>query len=200
MIYGYIRVSTVMQDIETQRLQILKYGQANKIHIDQFVEVELSSRKTLRQRKIEQLLELTRPGDTIICVELSRLGRSMSELFDTVEKFEKKGVDLIFIRQPELSTGQSPIKKLMLAILGYFAETERDLISERTKSGLERARMAGHKLGRPKGSKQKDHPLNRHIPEIQSLLRKNVGIASIAKILNVNSGTLNYFLKSRDLR
>ena len=74
-------------------------------------------------------------GDTILVAELSRLGRNMFETLNLVNAILEKGVKLIFVRQPELST-DGPHGQLLLAIYGHFAQTERDYISLRTKQGL----------------------------------------------------------------
>jgi hypothetical protein len=94
------------------------------------------------------------------------------------------GIAITFIRQPELSTtgGHS---KLLLAIYSYFAETEREFISIRTKQGLAAARASGKRLGRPKGSRnRKQRVLDPFKPIIAHYLCQQIPIASIMKIIN----------------
>lgn len=77
------------------------------------------------------------------------------------------GIKLIFTNQPELSTNQNEaLSALLLAIYGYFAQTEREIISERTKQGLSAARAMGKILGRPKGAKNKTRALDPYKEEI----------------------------------
>ncbi len=90
----------------------------------------------------------------MLVAELSRLGRDMFEVISIVNQLSENGVEVIFVRQPELSTTGSH-RKLLLAIYSYFAEAEREFISMRTEQGLAAARASGKKLERPKGSRDK---------------------------------------------
>ena len=83
----------------------------------------MSTRKSLRERKIEELFSLLSDGDTVILAELSRLGRNMVETLELINKVTKMRVKLIFVRQPELSTTDSHAK-LLLAVYSYFAEAQ----------------------------------------------------------------------------
>lgn len=98
----------------------------------------------------------------------------MIEILNLIEKFNTAGIKLIFTNQPELSTNQNEsLSKLLLAIYGYFAQTEREIISERTKQGLVAARASGQCLGRPKGAKNKTRVLDPFKDEIKNILNSN---------------------------
>ena len=116
--------------------------------------------------------------------ELSRLGRNMLETLNLIEQISQHGVKIIFVRQPELSTtGQHA--KLLLAIYSYFAESEREFISVRTKQGLAAAQAKGIKLGRPKGSKNKNgNILSPYRDQIQQYLEFQLPISAIRKLIN----------------
>lgn len=75
----------------------------------------MSSRKNVRQRRLEELLDLLSEGDVLLVAELSRLGRNMYEVIQLVNQLSESGVEVIFIRQPELSTTGAH-RKLLLAI------------------------------------------------------------------------------------
>jgi DNA invertase Pin-like site-specific DNA recombinase len=92
-------------------------------------------------------------------------------------------VKIIFVRQPELST-TGPHTKLLLAIYSYFAESERDFISLRTKSGLAAARASGIRLGRPKGARSKHRVLDPYQGQIASYLKMGLNLTAIHKIVN----------------
>lgn len=196
-IYGYIRVSTKDQDLEKQRHLILQHAMDNKKVVDQFLEVEISSRKSLRDRRIEELLEILQKDDILIVAELSRLGRSMMETLQVITEIQKKGVDIEFIRQPELSTN-GPMKNLILAIYAYFAESEREFISMRTKQGLDAARANGKILGRPKGSIGASK-LDKHKMQIEAWLEKGINLTSICKLCECSNATLYNWAKSRGI-
>jgi len=108
----------------------------------------------------------------------------MLETLNIINTLSKNGIQIIFVRQPELSTlgGHS---KLLLAIYSYFAEAEREYISLRTKQGLAALKMQGKQLGRPKGSKNKNGSIL--VPfksEIKKYLSLKLTINAIRKIIN----------------
>jgi len=185
MILGYIRVSTDKQNLENQKHKILSYAQEQKIIVDDFVEIEISSKGDSKKRLIDSLFEKLKAGDTLICTELSRLGRNMLEILNLIERFNNEQIKLIFVNQPELSTNQNnALSALLLAIYGYFAQTEREIISERTKQGLAAAKASGKQLGRPKGAKAKVRVLDPYNLEILELLKIKVSKSSILNIVN----------------
>jgi DNA invertase Pin-like site-specific DNA recombinase len=197
---GYIRVSTDKQDAESQRHLLYQYAHAKRILIDEFIEVEISSRKTQKERRIEELKALLEQGDTLLVAELSRLGRNMLETLNIINELTERGVTLVFIRQPELST-TGPHTKLLLAIYSYFAEAERDFIALRTKAGLAAAKAAGVQLGRPKGAKSKVRLLDPYREQIGGYLKLGLNLAAILTILNsqlskpTSYQTLKYYVE-----
>jgi DNA invertase Pin-like site-specific DNA recombinase len=180
---GYIRVSKDDQDLDKQRHLLLEYSQRHKLLIDEFIEVEISSRKNQRERRITELIHRLQDGDLLLVAELSRLGRNMLETLNIIHELTQKGVKIIFIRQPELST-TGPHTQLLLAIYSYFAQTEREFISLRTKQGLAAAKAQGKHLGRPKGSRNQDRRLERYTEQIQAYLQIGLSIAAIRKLVN----------------
>ncbi len=155
MIYGYVRVSTQDQNIDGQKNVISRYCIDQKIMVDEWIELEMSSRKSTAMRRIDELLEKLSPDDTIISSELSRLGRSIKETLNTIETIvHDKKSRLILIKQNldlDPNAKNNVANKVLITIFSMLAELERDFISERTKEGL-RARVAkGIKLGKPKG-------------------------------------------------
>ena len=155
MIYGYVRVSTQEQSVDSQKNSISRYCIDQKIMVDEWIELEMSSRKSTTMRRIDELLEKLSPDDTVISSELSRLGRSIKETLSTIETIvQDKKARLILIKQSldlNPSAKNNVANKVLITIFSMLAELERDFISERTKEGL-RARVAkGIKLGKPKG-------------------------------------------------
>ena len=183
-IIGYIRVSTDQQDLDKQKHLLLSYSQSHQLLINEFIEAEASSRRDTKTRKIEELLEKLQKGDMLLVAELSRLGRNMLETLNIINTLSKNDIQIIFVRQPELSTlgGHT---KLLLAIYSYFAEAEREYISLRTKQGLAALKMQGKQLGRPKGSKNKNGSIL--VPfksEIKKYISLKLTISAIRKIIN----------------
>lgn len=149
-VVAYLRVSTVKQDLQNQMIEIENYCSKEGVKIDQVIKVELSSRKSRKERLIDNLLKDLRSGDTLVVAELSRLGRSLVEVVDTVNTLIKKKVKFVAIKQGMQINGKNDMTtKMLVGMFSLMAEIERDLISERTKAGLVRARAEGKKLGNP---------------------------------------------------
>lgn len=196
--WGYLRVSTNDQNTENQRLAVLDYANRNKLSIDHWIEVTASSQKSAKSRKIDELKALQK-GDVLIVAELSRLGRSVGQISMLVDKLLLNKVKLIFIKENmELTDKRSVQNKVMITMFSLFAEIERDLISERTIEGLNRARAEGKLLGRPKGSLGRSK-LDGKEKEIQAYFAKGVNKTNIARIYGVAVATLNNFVRTRKI-
>lgn len=187
-VIGYLRVSTEKQDIEKQRHLLLEFANKEKLHIAEFIEVEASTRKSSVERRIDYLKSRLEIGSVLLVAELSRLERSMVDCINLVTSISEMGVKIKFVRQPELDTGGIH-GKLILAIFGYFAETEREYIRMRTKQGLEAAKANGKVLGRPKGCRNKRGlALDPFKDEIQAYMKLGLPVESIRKIINGRLG------------
>ena len=198
---AYCRISTSQQDLEKQKHLLLEFAQKNQWLIQEFIEVEVSSQKNQKLRKMDVLLEKLERGDRLLVAELSRLGRNMLETLNIINTLTEKEIQIVFVRQPELSTN-SHHSKLLLAIYSYFAEAERDYISMRTKQGLAAAKAAGKQLGRPKGSKnKKGRALDIYRADLKRYLELKLSITSIMKIINpqlprpVSYHTYRYYIQ-----
>ena len=198
-VLSYIRVSTNTQDVKNQRYEILEYARTHDLTIDRFIEIEISSRKDRKQRRIEEVLQELSPGDTLIVSELSRLGRSTGEVIALVNELVRKKVLFIAIKQNlNINNGHDMTSKIIVTLFGLMAELERDLISMRTKEALAAKKAQGKVLGRPKGSLGKSK-LDGKEDEIVRLLKSKVSKAAIARITGVSWLTLDRFIKSRGL-
>ena len=197
MHFAYVRVSTVQQDLESQRYEILQWADKRKVTIDEWVLETASGTKKAKNRKLGAVIEQAQKGDSIVVTEISRLGRSLMDIMSTLNILMEKGVGLYTTKEGfELSDN---INSQVLAFaFGLAAEIERQLISSRTKEALARKKAEGVKLGRPKGSTGKSK-LDGHEDTIREFLQKGVSKASIAKILGCSDGTVASFIKSRNL-
>ena len=196
---AYLRVSTRSQDLANQKLAILEFSQKRQFPIDQFIESRISSRKSPLERRIDEMLGTLQPGDRLLVSELSRLGRSLSQVIQIVETLVRRKIRFITIKEGIEFDGKQDLRtKVMIALFGLFAEVERDLISERTKEGLAAAKAKGKLLGRPKGALGTSR-LDGKEPDIRALLGKDVSKASIAKILDVSRSALYHFIETRKI-
>ncbi len=198
-VLSYIRVSTNTQDVKNQRYEILEYARTHDLQIDRFIEIEISSKKDRKQRRIDEILQELSPGDTLVVSELSRLGRSTGEVIALVNELVRKKVRFIAIKQNlNINNGHDMTSKIIVTLFGLMAELERDLISMRTREALAAKKAQGKILGRPKGSLGKSK-LDGREDEIIRLLKSKVSKAAIARITGVSWLTLDRFIKSRGL-
>ena len=103
-VIAYTGISTDQQDLEKQKHLLLDYAQKQGWLIDEFIEVTVSSKKSTKIRKIDELTEKLKKGDVLLVAELSRLGRNMLETLNIINTLSEKGIKIVFVRQPELST------------------------------------------------------------------------------------------------
>jgi DNA invertase Pin-like site-specific DNA recombinase len=200
---AYIRASTIAQDVNNQRHEILEYGHREGIQVDTFIEVTVSSRRSSRQRRIEELQERLEPGDTLIVTELSRLGRSTGEVILLINQLVAYGVIILIIKQNlRLGEGLQDItSKVMVTLLALFAEIERDFISLRTKEALAAKKAQGVVLGKPKGTIQSSM-YDKDKERIKELLSLGVPQKRIVEH-HLGYGTtksLSYYIRTRGLR
>ncbi len=198
-VWGYVRVSNDSQTNDNQKLAILEYTNKKNLTVSNWIETTVSSRKSKKERKIDELLDNVQKNDTLIVAELSRLGRSVGQIAMIINELINTGVKITCLKEDIHLTGKASIQnKVMITMFSLFAEIERDLISERTKAGLARARAEGKLLGRPKGTLGKSK-LDGKEKEIQAYMRKGVNKANIAKIFGVTWPTIHNFIKTRKL-
>ncbi len=196
---AYLRVSKNTQDMTHQRLAILEFARRERLTVDEFLEVSISSRRSLKERRVDLLLARLAPGDLLIVSELSRLGRSVGDIITTVDTLVKGQIQLLAIKEGiRLNGAQDLHTRVMVTMFGLFAEIERELISLRTTEALAAARAAGKRLGRPRGTHGRSK-LDGKETQIKELLALHVSKASIAKITGVDRATLYHFMRSRRL-
>lgn len=192
---GYVRVSTNKQDVENQKFEIIKYADSNGLVIDQWFEETVSGTKTPDKRKLGAVLESAQKDDVIICTEISRLGRSLFMVMDILNLCMNKGVN-VWTTKENYRLGSDISSTVLAFAFSLSAQIERDLISQRTKAGLERKRAEGVKLGRPKGSKNTKTKLSGKENVIKELIAQGQSYSAIARIFHVDRTTLMRFVKS----
>ena len=141
MIIGYARVSTQAQALELQLDALNTYG------VERIYTEKISG--TIHDRpELERMMDSLRKGDTVVVYSLSRLGRSLKQLIQITEQFDASGVNLVSVTD-QIDTSTS-VGRFLFHLMASLAQFERDLISDRTKAGLEAARARGRKGGRPR--------------------------------------------------
>jgi DNA invertase Pin-like site-specific DNA recombinase len=194
---AYLRVSTNDQDVEKNKADILLLAHHHALGHVHFVAETVSGRVPWRRRKIAQVLEDLREGDTLMVSELSRLGRSMLECMEILAIVAQKGIHLYAVKGA-WQLEDSLQSKIMAMVFAMAAEIERELISQRTKEALRMKRATGQQLGRPRGpGKSKLDPYQ---PEIMALLANGSTQKFIAKRYGTTAGNLHNWLKKRGLK
>jgi len=192
MIYGYIRVSTEEQNLENQKKAI-----SEKYEIDEWVEEKVSGTVDYTKRNLGELIDRLENGDTLIITELSRLGRSISMIFDIISMLKKRNVRCVAIKNNfDMNPNDSNdiITSVIIFAFGLSAQIERQLISERTKQGLAVARAKGKRIGRQKGEAVYYVKLRKYQADIMNKADKGQSINSLAKEYNVRWGTMKNFI------
>ena len=193
--FAYLRVSTEEQTVQNQKIALEKWASANNyLILDSFEDPAISGKVPAAQRPgFQEMLGLVKMTgvDAVLVYELSRVGRTFWDTLDAIKAVERYA-SLISCspRESFLQTTESSIRKLMIGILTWAAERERELLVQRTKDGMDRAKAAGKGIGRPEKIIDKDRLI--------TLLAENHSKAKIAKTLGVSKGTL--YKKLSDLR
>jgi DNA invertase Pin-like site-specific DNA recombinase len=197
---AYLRASTDKQDTNNQKLEILEYARKQDLKIDDFIELTISSRKSPKQRRIEELTHRLDSSDTLIVTELSRLGRSTAEVIALINALVEKSIRVIILKQ-NLDIRQHDMNsKIIITLFSLFGELERDLVSSRTKEALAAKKAQGQILGKPRGTIQKSK-FDAHQEKIKELLGIGLSVRKIAKVLGYsNHIALNEYLNKRQLK
>lgn len=196
MVYGYVRVSTDKQDAENQRFEINHFCAANGLEISEWIEETASGTKDYKNRRLGDLLNRVNEGDTIICTEISRLGRSLYMIFDVMKVLSENGVALYTIKD-NFHLDNTISSKVLAFAFGLSAEIERNLISQRTKEALSRKKAEGIRLGRPPGSKNRVVKCTDKEAAIRTLRKEGHNYSHIARLLHVDRSTLVRYIKTR---
>ncbi len=147
MVYGYARCSTneKMQDINRQVRELKQQGAT-----DTTIYLEYESGMKTNRAELSKLLNIVKSGDTVIATEVSRITRSTKQLCDIIELAKDRHIKLVlgsFV--VDCTKELDPMTEGMLKMMGVFAELERNMISQRVKSGMENAKAKGKTIGRP---------------------------------------------------
>ena len=200
--YSYLRVSTTDQDTDKNKLEILKFANIKKLGNVEFIEEQISGKANYKNRQLGALLEKMKKEDVLIVPELSRIARSITQIFEVIEITKQKGVALYSLKENFSNKDDSITSTVATTIFALVAQIERDLISLRTKEALVAKKAMGIKLGRPKGKGKSK--LDEHKEDILKLIELKVPKTIIAKQYNTSVvnlyGFLNYYNKATNIQ
>ena len=180
-IFAYARVSTKDQTSQNQLLDIEKSG----IKVDYWFADEGVSGKThaTQRPQFKALLSRIRNGETLVVAKLDRLGRDAQDVSATIKALAKRQIEVIVLQLGKLDL-TSPAGKLMLNMLAAVAEMERDLLIERTQSGLARAKSEGKMLGRPPKTTEKQRT------EIKDLKKDGASVSALSRTYGISRASV----------
>lgn len=177
---GYARVSTEDQSLNLQ-IDALEKHECHRIFQEKI------SGKSKERPELKKMLEMLREGDKVVIYKLDRLGRSTKDLIELSEHFEKNNIELVsIVDQIDTSTSMG---RFFFKVMASLSELERDILSERTKAGLQAARRRGRLGGRPTVDKKK---LETALKMYQS---KQYTLREIEEVTNISSSTIYRALK-----
>lgn len=191
MIYGYARCSTneKLQDINRQVRELKQQGATDKT-------IYLEYESGIKENRVElaKLLDIIRPGDTILATEVSRITRSTKQLCDIIEIAKDKHIKLVlgtFI--VDCSKDLDPMTEGMLKMMGVFSELERNMISQRVKSGMKNAKAKGKPIGRPAVNADAIPTIfYRHYPKYQ---KGEINKKEFSRLCNLSYPTIYKYLR-----
>ncbi|KAA8815089.1 recombinase family protein [Bifidobacterium callitrichos] len=181
--FGYARVSTAGQSADLQ-IDALEQAGCDRIFID------AASGAKAHRPELDHMIELLREGDVVVVWRMDRLGRSMQNLVELMNRFQELGVG--FVSLTEAIDTTTPGGMLTFNLFAALSQFERDLIRERTQAGLEAARARGRTGGRPAKLDE------RRIDEIHRLYdSKTLTVRQIAELMHVSRSTVYRLLEER---
>lgn len=196
-VYGYARCSTndTKQDYAYQIKQLKEMGAT-----DETIYKEYESGTKADRVELNKLLGNVNTGDTIVATEVSRISRSTKQLCEIIDFVQEKKLKLIlggFI--VDCTKGElDPMTEGMLKMMGVFAEMERNMISQRVKSGLANARAKGRIGGRPKVDADKlPKSFYKYYDQWKN---KDIKKVEFARLLNVSRPTLDLYIKTYEAK
>jgi DNA invertase Pin-like site-specific DNA recombinase len=183
----YTRVSTHDQSVDMQVLDLRQYCNQRGFKIyKEYCDKGVSGTKD-RRPALDELMSDARKRkfDTILCWRFDRFARSTKHLITALEEFRHLGIE--FISYQENIDTSSPLGKAIFTIVSAIAELERNIIVERIRGGIRRAKEKGRVLGRPK-------VLDLDVNELVSLREEGLSLRRIAKKVNVSPATVHKML------
>lgn len=201
MIYGYLRVSTDEQDVQSQRLGVDDFARKNNYDIDEYITDEgVSGGKDPSKRNLGPLLKKLKSGDIIIASEISRLGRDLYMVMDILHHCMKTGCTIYTVKD-KFKLGDDIQSKVLAFAFGLSAEIERQMIQMRTREGIRRRVLEGVLVGRPIGKTTHvdRHKLKPYLEEIKQAYEWGAPIRRIAEKIGADRNALKRFMVSTGL-
>lgn len=195
VIYARVSSASDRQSTDRQVADLRAFAEKEGIEVVGEYEEHGSGAREDRPELLRCVEFLRRGGcSTLLVSEISRLGRTVKGVVNTIDELTKVGVN-VYVQDINLWTllpdgSENPMAKVILTILALGAELERKSIACRLSSGRERAKERGVRMGRPEGSKMSDEDLLKKYPDVAKKLRKGLSIREVAKLCGRSVSTV----------
>lgn len=192
---AYLRVSTLEQDLDKNKSDILFFANENNLGKVHFIEEKISGAIHWKKRELGSIIDSLSTDENLIVSEFSRLGRSMLECMEIITLCLEKKINLYSIKGA-WKLDNSIQSKIMAMVFSIASEIERDLISKRTSEALRARKAKGLPLGRPKGTGKSK--LDGYKEEIIALLNNGSSKVFVAKRYKTSVGNLYHWLEKNN--
>ena len=198
MVYGYARCSTneERQDIDRQKRELYSLG----VTEDKYIYWEYESGTTADRAELQKLLDIVKEGETIATTEVSRLTRSTKHLCEILQIVKDKklilnigGSFLVDCSKGEMD----PMTEGMVKMWGVFAEMERNIISQRVKSGMKNAATKGKQIGRPETTV--DNLPDKFWKYYKQYKDNLINISEFARLMNCSRASIYKYIKIAEM-
>lgn len=196
-VFAYIRVSTQLQTHESQKYEITRWCASRGMKIDNWVTESVSGTVAWEKRSLGRAIRKMENGDTIVCTELSRLGRNLLMIMSILNSCTQRGIMIRSIKD-NFELSDSLNSKIIAFAFGLAAEIERNLISQRTKEALAAKKASGIKLGRPAGRSRKVAKVLSELEKIRGMLDEGMSRAAVARLYGIHRNTLSRCLSAAE--
>ena len=199
MVIAYLRVGTSNKELlEEQKDEIKRYASNHNINIDKWITDVTVDKGKEDERNLAMVLDRMQKGDSLVLSDISRLGRTLSEVMEIMGRCMEKSVQIYSIKDRYI-LDQTLDLPVMGSVFRLVKEIEHSLMSTRTKEALSHKKSTGGPLGRPKGSAAKQSFLDANKEEVISMLERGDTVMEICKRFNVSRNTYYMFKRNYGL-
>lgn len=195
MVIAYLREGTSKQHLDEQRDEIKHFASGKGVEIDKWVTETASEKVKDDKRSLDLVIARMMKGDILIVSDISRLGRTLSDVMSLLVTCMNKGVNLYSIKDRYILDDKYDTK-VMANVFSMAADIEHSLMSTRTKEALAHRKIKGVPVGRPKGSDAKQSFLDKNREELINMLERGETVETICKHFNVSRNTYYQFRRN----
>ena len=196
MIYGYARCSTndTKQDIQRQIRELKELGATDKTIYKEYI-----SGASTKKPEWNKLLQVITEGDTIVVTEVSRISRSTKQLCAVIELIQQRKLKLVIKNSLTIDCTRGemdPMSKAFIQMSGVFAELEKDIISQRVKSGVANAKANGKRVGKPELTAQRVKQNTKFMHCYELWKKGHLKKTEIRKLTSLSRTTIDVYIRA----